>query len=185
MNDTSLTPDSEDADFVLPGEPPAGDDAPFAETPPEGDVQPVEEETYDDIDEDEETKFSEEDRATFASLMTVGQRIRTFSVLGHEVKMMTPTVDDELRVALASKEFRETEGFVRSYQAAVVACCLREIDGKPVYRSLSQRPDPAEAFDKKLDKVKAMYPLTVSMLYQKVVEMEQEYAEMAQKLGKL
>lgn len=162
---------------------------PPAPAPDNSDSEPIRvgepEAEPEDEDEDPIEVFSKEDRDTFASLMTIGTRSREFSVLGHVVKMKTPNTDDELRVAQASKEFRETEGFVRSYQAAVLACTLVEVNGEPIFQSLTPVEDPQERFEQTLKKVRQMYPLVVSMLYQKVIEMEQGYADMAHKLGKL
>lgn len=130
-------------------------------------------------------EFTPEERATFSSLMTVGAALKNHSVLGHDVLLATPNVDDELRVALFTKEYRDTDGFSRAFQVAIVAASIREVNGEPFYSSLVAVPDDNEVYAAKVAKLRKFHPLSISIMYQKVIEMEQEYAQMAQKLGKL
>lgn len=165
---------NDDEGFALPPSLALGADEPIR----------VGEELPEEKESEPETKFTDEERATFATLLTVGQRISTVSVFGHTVKIRSLTVDDDLRVGLSAKAYQESEGFVRAYQAGVVAAGILEIDGVPFRTSLIPET-PEECFQKHLEKVRKMYPLVVSQLYGKILELDQEYAEMAQKLGKL
>lgn len=130
-------------------------------------------------------EFTPEEVRTFSSLLTVGASVKHHTLLGHDVLLATPSVDDELRIALFTKDFRDSEGYVRAFQTGVVAAAIREIDGEPFVLAPLVPETADELFARKVEKARQMYPLSISMLYQRVIDMEQEYAEMAHKLGKL
>ena len=138
------------------------------------------------VSEDEEvTELSDEERSTFQSLVTIGQITRTIDVLGHPVILRTMSVADELMVGLESQKYRGSEAFARAYQSAVVAATVVTIDGKALYTPISAEESDSEVFTHRLKKVHALYPLVVSEIYRKYMEVESEFAKLAQKLGKL
>lgn len=134
--------------------------------------------------EDPVVELTDEERALFRSLMTVGKRTKTISVLDHSVFIETLNIDDELQVGLACKEYEGTKAFARAYQLAVCAAAIKEVDGLPLYQSLSDNAEPSEVFAKKLDKLKKYYPVVLYKIYRSVLELEQEFAELVDKLGK-
>ena len=145
---------------------------------PEETISPAQE-------EDEVTELTDEERSTFQSLLTIGQTTKKFDVLGHPVVLKTMTVNDELMVGLESKKYRGSEAFARAYQSAVVAASVVTIDGKQFYIPISPEESDSEVFEKRLEKVHALYPLVVSEIYRNYMDLEKEFAQLAQKLGKL
>lgn len=142
-------------------------------------------EVAEEPEEEPQPEFTEEDIETFRTLLTVGFVVKSHTVLGHTVELATTSVDDELRIGLFTKEFRDSDGYARAYQTGMVAASIRRVDGEPFVRESLTRETPEELFARKLEKARGMHPLTVSVLYQKLIEMEQAYAQMAVKLGKL
>lgn len=134
--------------------------------------------------EDPVVELTDEERSLFRSLMTVGKRTKTLSVLDHSVLIETLNIDDELQVGLACREYEGTKAFARAYQLAVCAAAIKEVDGIPLYQSLSDDVEPSEVFAKKLDKLKKYYPVVLYKIYRGVLELEQEFAELIDKLGK-
>ena len=134
--------------------------------------------------EDPVVTLTDEERALFRSLMTVGKRTKTLSVLDHSVLIETLNIDDELRVGMACREYEGTKAFARAYQLAVCAASIKEVDGIPLYQALSEDVDPSEVFDKKLEKLKKYYPVVLYKIYRGVLGLEQEFAELVDKLGK-
>jgi hypothetical protein len=128
--------------------------------------------------------LTDEERALFRSLMTVGKRTKTIAVMDHAVLIETLNIDDELQVGLACSEYEGTKAFARAYQLAVCAAAVREVDGIPLYQPLSETVEPSEVFSKKLDKLKKYYPVVLYKIYRGVLDLEQEFAELVEKLGK-
>jgi len=136
------------------------------------------------VEEDPVVVLSDEERSLFRSLMTVGRRTKTLSVMDHSVFIETLNIDDELQVGLACREYEGTKAFARAYQLAVCAAAVKEVDGIPLYQALSESVEPSEVFDKKLEKLKKYYPVVLYKIYRGVLELEQEFAELVEKLGK-
>lgn len=129
-------------------------------------------------------ELTDEERSLFRSLMTVGKRSKALSVMDHSVLIETLNIDDELRVGLACKEYEGSKAFARAYQLAVCAASVREVDGIALYQPLSENVDATEVFDKKLEKLKKYYPVVLYKIYRGVLDLEQEFAELVEKLGK-
>jgi hypothetical protein len=150
----------------------------------------VEEPFEDEEDEEEEeetvTVLTAQERADFASLMTCGRRSKTITVMGHPVVIQTLTVADEMRIGLFTKKYLDSQlGFQRAYQVAVCAAGIRELQGRPLHSSLYETTSPDEIFDKSVAEVEKLYPIVVTQVYQAIMDLEREFAELAIKLGKL
>jgi hypothetical protein len=132
------------------------------------------------------TELTDEERRDFASLMTCGRRSRTITIMGHPVTIQTLTTADEMRVGLYTKNYGDTQlGFQRAYQVGVCAAGVREVQGKPLVSGLREITSDDEAFDKAAEAVQEFYPIVVTQLYQAIMDLEREFAELAIKLGKL
>lgn len=136
--------------------------------------------------EPEITELTEAERRDFASLLTCGRRSKTITVMGHPVVIQTLTTADEMRIGLYTKPYLETQlGFQRAYQVAVCAAGIREVQGKPLFTSLREITSEDEIFDRSVEAVKQFYPVVVTQIYQGIMDLEREFAELAIKLGKL
>jgi len=137
-------------------------------------------------DEDQVTELTDQERIDFASLLTCGRRSKTITVMGHPVVIQTLTTADEMRIGLFTKAYLNSQlGFQRAYQVAVCAAGIRELQGKPLFSSLRETTSADEVFDKSVEAVKALYPIVVTQVYQAIMDLEREFAELAVKLGKL
>lgn len=136
--------------------------------------------------EPEVTELSPDERRDFASLLTCGRRSKKISVMGHTVVIQTLKTGDEMRVGLYTKKYLESQlGFQRAYQVAVCAAGIREVQGKPLFKELREITDEDEIFDKNVEAVQQFYPVVVTQIYQAIMDLEREFAELAIKLGKL
>lgn len=134
----------------------------------------------------EVTELTAEERRDFASLMTCGRRSKTITVMGHPVVIQTLNTADEMRIGLFTKKYSDTQlGFQRAYQVAVCAAGIREVQGSPLFRDLREITSEDEIFDKSVTAVQEFYPVVVSQIYQAIMDLEREFAELAIKLGKL
>lgn len=133
------------------------------------------------------TELTDQERADFAALITVGRRTKKITVMDHSVVIQTLKTGDEMRIGLFTKEYLETQGFARAYQVAVCAAGIKEVDGKPLWQPLSasEALNEDEAFRKSVEIVEDYYPIVVSQVYQAIMNLEREFADLAIKLGKL
>lgn len=136
-------------------------------------------------EEEEVTELSSSELKEFQSLLTIGRVTKEVDVLGHPVVLNSMTVSDELMVGLETKDYKQSEAFARAYQSAVVAATVSTIDGEQLYIPLSPNESSHEVFKKRLEKVHSMYPIVVSEIYRRYLDVEREFAELAKKLGKL
>lgn len=134
----------------------------------------------------EVTELTDQERRDFASLMTCGRRSKTITVMGHPVVIQTLNTADEMRIGLFTKSYIETQiGFQRAYQVGVCAAGIRELQGQPLFTSLREVTSEDEIFDKSAEEVQKLYPIVVAQIYQAIMDLEREFAELAIKLGKL
>jgi len=137
-------------------------------------------------EEPEVTELTEQERRDFSSLMTCGRRYKTISVMGHTVKIQTLKTGDEMRIGLFTKKYLDSQlGFQRAYQSAVCAAGICEVQGKPLFQSLSPVTDEDEIFAKNLEEIQKYYPIVVTQIFDEIIKLEREFAELAIKLGKL
>ena len=153
------------------------DDSPVADTAAAADAAAT---------DDEVTELTDRERADFASLLTCGRRSKTITVMGHPVVVQTLTTADEMRIGLFTKKYLDSQlGFQRAYQVAVCAAGVRELQGRPLFTSLSEVTSEDEVFDRSVEAVQKLYPVVVTQIYQAILDLEREFAELAIKLGKL
>ena len=134
---------------------------------------------------DSETTLSDEERESFRNLMTVGRRTKTVTVFDHKVVLASLNVGDEMMIGQATKDYVGSQTFPRVWQSATVAAAIRSVDGEAWGQSIYADAEPEVLFEEKWEKVRRFYPIIVQHLYNEVIQMESEFAELARKLGKL
>lgn len=134
---------------------------------------------------EEITALDDEERMWFETLLTVGRRSKTITVMGHEVVIQNLNTDDDLRIGLFCKDFQGAPpADSRAYQVATCAAGIRSIDGLPLYQPLGENSDQ-EAFDQRLNRLRQYYPVVITQIYREILSLDGEFMELAQKLGKL
>lgn len=134
---------------------------------------------------EEVTELTDEERSWFETLLTVGRRSRTISVMGHEVVIQNLNTDDDLRIGLFCKEFQGAPpADSRAYQLATCAAGIKTVDGIPLYQPLGAADDQ-EMFDQKISRLRQYYPVVITQIYREILSLDGEFIELAQKLGKL
>lgn len=183
-----LTPEDETIDPDI--EPPRQrkDPAEGVESPPEP-AEPdrilVDDPEDEAPEEPNHTTLTSEERESFADLLTVGRRTKNVVLFDHKVVLASLNVDDEIMIGQATKEYSNSQTFPRAWQSATVAAAIRSLDGEAWGQSLYADAEASVLFEEKWSKVRRMYPLVVQALYNEVIKMEAEFAELARKLGKV
>lgn len=154
--------------------------------PSGGDRQIVGELIEEEIPPEEQiTELTPEERRDFDRLLTIGRRTKKITVMDHPVTIQTLKTADEMRIGLHTKPYLESQGFSRAYQIGVCAAGIVDIDGMPLYQPVSEKEDDDGIFDKKVAKLKEYYPIVITQIYQGIIDLEREFADLAIKLGKL
>ncbi|QIG58331.1 tail assembly chaperone [Gordonia phage Skog] len=151
-----------------------------------GEPVAVEPEQPEEAPEEKITTLTDAERHDLQMLMTCGRRFKTITVLGHRVKVQTLRSGDEMRIGLYTKPHLGSQGFVRAYQVGVCAAGIVEINGTPLYSPLREADnDPDTAFQKAVEQLENFYAASLSPIYDAIMGMDVEFAELADKLGKL
>lgn len=129
--------------------------------------------------------LTREEENLFLQLATVGRRHKTVTIFDHKVSIQTLNVDDDLRVSMFTRDYRESDGYGRAYQLATCAAGIKAIDGKELYKPLGPEALPEEEFTAKVEKLRTFYPIVLSQIYNAIIRLDAEFAELAVKLGKL
>lgn len=132
------------------------------------------------------TELTEEERGWFTSLLTCGRRHKTITVMGdHKVAIQTLNADDDLRIGLYTKVYKDSDSYPRAYQIAVCAAGIRTVDNRPLYQPISEEEDAQAVFMEKVERMSKFYPVVIAEIYRSIMDLDGEFAELARKLGKL
>lgn len=131
------------------------------------------------------TTLTDEERNDLATLLTIGRRVKEISVMDHTVTIQTLKTTDEMRIGLFTKEYLDSQGFSRAYQVGVCAAGVVDIDGMPIYTPITGKEDANAVFRKRAEKMSEYYPIVISQVYDAIIALEREFAQLAVKLGKI
>lgn len=132
------------------------------------------------------TELTDEERVWFTTLLTCGRRHKIITVMGdHKVAIQTLNSDDDLRIGLYTKDFKDSDAYPRAYQIAVCAAGIRTIDNRPLYQPISEEEDDGAVFAEKVSRMSKFYPVVITEIYRAIMDLDNEFAELARKLGKL
>ncbi len=117
--------------------------------------------------------------------MSCGKRTKVIEVLGHSVGIESLNVDDDLRIGLFTKEYRESDAYARAVHIGTCAAGVRTIDGRLLYTPISEDETPESVFQAKVTKLLKFYPVSITEIYREILNLDAEFGELAMKLGKL
>jgi hypothetical protein len=127
--------------------------------------------------------FDPKHNQDFEGLMHLGELRHEFAWAGHTFLIRTLKVDELLQVALLTRDFAGTYGADRAYVTALVAACLVEVDGEPVYMALGSEDGGGERVAKKYAKVKTWYSQTIDAVYSELQKLEARVNELLDAMG--
>lgn len=172
------------------------DEIDAALTRSEGQAAPFDQEAYDraqaeagnpaasTLEVDSETQLTAEERNDLSDLITVGKRKGHVVVLGHRIDVQTLNSLDEMNVGRYVKPYMDSPGFVRAWTVATAAAGVRLIDNQRIYDALAPIEDEAELFDQKVRIMARYFPYAITPIYDRIQQLDGEFAELAEKLGK-
>lgn len=127
--------------------------------------------------------LSDEERADLGDAFMVGKRKGHITVLGHRIDCQTLNSMDEMNVGRFVKPYMDSPGFVRAWTVANAAAGIRRIDGKRIYEALAPIEDESELFEEKVRLVARAYPYIITPVYDRIQELDAEFAAIAERLN--
>jgi hypothetical protein len=131
------------------------------------------------------TKPTDEERNQFITLMSCGKRSKSIDVMGHPVVVESLNVDDDLRIGLFTKDYRESDAYPSAVRLATCAAGVRTIGGRALYTPISTDETSESIFRAKLEKLLKYHTSVITEIYREIVNLDIEFGELALKLGKL
>lgn len=138
---------------------------------------------------DEDYKFPEEYREDFVGLNYIGQLHDEFDFVGHRIAIKTLNTDETLAVSQLIKPYEGSQGYMRAYVTAMVACCVTSVDGKALVVPIGDAPDEMKntynLAKQRFNYVKARwYPPTLDAIYAKYLVLEDRMNDVLSSMGK-
>lgn len=140
-----------------------------------------------DASESEEPTLPEFDprwRNEFEGLLFLGALTKEFEWMGHRFTIKTLSTEELLEVSLLVKEWQNSLGEVKAYQAAMVSACLVKVDGKSMPQPLSRDPGDSPVRNR-MNLVLRWFPTTLDAVYEQYLTLENNVAEVMDAMGKV
>lgn len=127
-------------------------------------------------------EFDPQWRDPFNGLLFIGALTKACNFLGHSVILKSLNVDDMLQVGLVQREYRDSLGDTRAYQAAVLAASVVLVDDQPLPEPLGPG-DEAARLRARFQTTRRWYPVTTDYLFQEYLILEADVAEVMKAMG--
>lgn len=137
-----------------------------------------------DPQESLEDAFPDDMYEDLNGLMWVGYLSTKFAYAGHDFRIKTLTIGEELAVAQVVKDYMDTMGFDKAGAAAIVAASIEMVDNKPLIARLgpSLVNSIQERFDFITDSDSGWYWPTIEAIYHEYVGLQVRQAKVYEQL---
>lgn len=137
----------------------------------------------DDEDSEPLPEFDPRWREEFHGLLYLGRLTHDFEYLGHSFRIRTLSTADLLEVALVVKQYTETLGATRAFNAAIVAASLVSIDNHPLPVPITTKPTDTEFRNRFNWATQNLFPPVMDVLYQEYLVLNATVAKVFDALG--
>lgn len=129
-------------------------------------------------------EFDPKVRQDFEGLLYLGRLTDSFTWLGHRFVIRTLSAGDILEVGLLHKPYVGSLADVKAYQAALVAACVVEVDGKPMPTPLTNERADTELVNRFEYVLRSWFPPTLDAVYERYRLLEARVEEVIEAMGK-
>lgn len=193
-----LTDEGWPADAAVPQHDDAGDvtgppalDGPPAVTTPAAPVLEPHREGNEEANEPTSSKeeeplpeFDSKVREDFEGLMYLGRLSHTFSWAGHSFTIRTLSIEETLDVGMLSQPYRGTLAELKAYQAALVACCVQSVDGRPMPVPITDDVRDTAAANRFAYVIRHWFPPVLDAVYEQYLNLETRVSKVIEAMGK-
>jgi hypothetical protein len=128
-------------------------------------------------------EFDQRCRQDFDGLLYLGALERQFAWLGHTFVIRTLNSAELVEIGLLVKEYSGSDSYLRAYQGAVTAACVRQVDGKPI--PVIPISDSDTALRERFNWImRHWFPPTLDQVYQEYILLETRAREVIEAMGK-
>lgn len=128
-------------------------------------------------------EFDPKVRQDFEGLLYLGRLTDSFTWLGHRFTIRTLTAGEILEVGLLHRRYVGTLADVKAYQAAVVAACTLDVDGKPMPVPISNEKADTELLNRFEFVLRSWFPPTLDAIYERYLLLEARVEEVISAMG--
>lgn len=147
-------------------------------------LDPPGDESSDPTDAHRGESFDPRYREEFEGLLFLGSLSKSFSWMHHDFRIKTIGTDEALAISLVIQPWVRSQGEVKAYQAAAVAACLLEVDGKPLPHPLTRDVTPDRLTPRFEWVLRNYQPVVIDMIYGQIMELENKVVEILAAMGK-
>lgn len=138
---------------------------------------------------DEDYRFPDKHKEDFVGLNYLGALHDEFDFVGHHIVIRTLNADETLAVSQLIKPYEGSQGFMRAYVTAMVACSVVSVDGEQLVVPLGDLGDnhnnSYNLAKQRFNYVKARwYPPTLDAIYAKYLALEDRVNDILASMGK-
>jgi len=135
-------------------------------------------------DKEDLPEFDPRVREDFEGLLYLGRLSTTFTWAGHEFIIRTLTTGEVLEVAMLSRPYRESMGELKAYQAALVAACVVQVDGRPMPVPITDDPADTAAANRFRYILRSWFPPVLDAVYEQFLLLEERVGQVLKAMGK-
>jgi len=129
-------------------------------------------------------EFDPKVREDFEGLLYLGRLSRTFTWAGHDFTIRTLSIEETLEVGILSQPYRGTLSELKAYQAALVACCVTAVDGRPMPVPITDSPRDTSAANRFQYVLRHWLPPVLDAVYEEYLHLEGRVGKVIQAMGK-
>lgn len=119
----------------------------------------------------------------FRGLLYVGALTDRFEWLGHTFVIRTLTTGELAEIALAVKNYQDSDAVLKVYQAGVVAACVVSVDGQSMPIPITSDPNDT-AFNNRFQYVmRSWFPPVLDAIYQRYYALEIQVRQVIEAMG--
>lgn len=138
---------------------------------------------------DQDYKFPDEHKEDFIGLNFLGSLYDEFDFVGHKITIKTLNADETLAVSQLIKPYEGSQGYMRAYVTAMVACCIVSVDDQelviPIGDESNSVNNTYSMAKQRFNYIKARwYPPTLDAIYAKYLALEDRVTDILASMGK-
>lgn len=129
-------------------------------------------------------EFDPRFKQDFEGLLYLGKLYQSFNWVGHKFVIRTLTTGEILEVGLIHREYVGTISDLKAYQAALVAGCCEEVDGRPIAIPITDDDSDSMLLNRFRYIKDHWFPPTLDVIYDRYMKLEERVNAVLEAMGK-
>lgn len=129
-------------------------------------------------------EFDPKVRQDFEGLLYLGRLTDQFTWLGHTFTIRTLTSGEIVEIGLLHRPYIGSLADVKAYQAAIVAACVLDVDGKPMPTPITNEATDTALLNRFQYVLRSWFSPTLNVVYERYLLLESRVEEVIESMGK-